>query len=58
MGNYTEMEMEQRTPLTRVQAEPGVGLSAEQVKERFACHADNYKVESSTMSVSDIVKSA
>lgn len=57
MGNYTEMEMEQRTPLTRVQAEPGVGLSAEQVKERFACHADNYKVESSTMSVSDIVKS-
>lgn len=44
-------------PLTRVQAEPGVGLSAEQVKERFACHADNYKVESSTMSVSDIVKS-
>lgn len=57
MGNYTEIEMEQRTPLTRVQAEPGVGLSAEQVKERFACHADNYKVESSTMSVSDIVKS-
>lgn len=57
MENHTEMEMEQRTPLTRVQAEPGVGLSAEQVKERFACHADNYKVESSTMSVSDIVKS-
>ena len=49
--------MEQRTPLTRVQADPGIGLSAEQVKERFACHADNYKVESSTMSVSDIVKS-
>lgn len=57
MGNYTEMEMEQRPPLTRVQADPGIGLSAEQVKERFACHADNYKVESSTMSVSDIVKS-
>ncbi len=57
MGNYTEMEMEQRTPLTRVKADPGIGLSAEQVKERFACHADNYKVESSTMSVSDIVKS-
>lgn len=57
MGNYTEMEMEQRIPLTRVQADPDVGLSAEQVKERFACHADNYKVESSTMSVSDIVKS-
>ena len=57
MGNYTEMEMEQRMPLTRVQADPGIGLSAEQVKERFACHADNYKVESSTMSVSDIVKS-
>ena len=57
MENRTEMEMEQRMPLTRVQADPGVGLSAEQVKERFACHADNYKVESSTMSVSDIVKS-
>ncbi len=57
MGNYTEMEMEQRIPLTRVQADPGTGLSAAQVKERFACHADNYKVESSTMSVSDIVKS-
>lgn len=57
MGNYTEMEMEQRIPLTRVQADPGTGLSAAQVKERLACHADNYKVESSTMSVSDIVKS-
>ena len=57
MENHTEMEMEQRIPLTRVQADPDVGLSAEQVKERFACHADNYKVESSTMSVSDIVKS-
>ena len=44
-------------PLTRVQADPEIGLSAEQVKERFTCHADNYKVESSTMSVSDIVKS-
>ena len=57
MENHTEMEMEQRIPLTRVQADPGTGLSAAQVKERFACHADNYKVESSTMSVSDIVKS-
>ena len=57
MENHTEMEMEQRIPLTRVQADPGIGLSAAQVKERFACHADNYKVESSTMSVSDIVKS-
>ena len=57
MENRTDMEMEQRMPLSRVQADPGIGLSAEQVKERFACHADNYKVESSTMSVSDIVKS-
>lgn len=57
MENHTEMEMEQRIPLTRVQADLGTGLSAAQVKERFACHADNYKVESSTMSVSDIVKS-
>lgn len=41
----------------RIQADPASGLSTEQVKQRFAAHADNYKVESSTMSVSDIVKS-
>lgn len=57
MENRTEKEMEPRMPLTRVQADSGIGLSAEQVQERFAAHADNYKVESSTMSVSDIVKS-
>lgn len=57
MGNRTEKEMEPRMPLTRVQADSGIGLSAVQVQERFAAHADNYKVESSTMSVSDIVKS-
>ena len=57
MGNRTEKEMEPRMPLTRVQADSGIGLSAAQVQERFAAHADNYKVESSTMSVSDIVKS-
>lgn len=57
MENRTEKEMEPRMPLTRVQADSGIGLSAEQVQECFAAHADNYKVESSTMSVSDIVKS-
>ena len=57
MGNRTEKEMEPRMPLTRVQTDSGIGLSAAQVQERFAAHADNYKVESSTMSVSDIVKS-
>ena len=57
MENRTEKEMEPRMPLTRVQADSGIGLSAAQVQERFAAHADNYKVESSTMSVSDIVKS-
>ena len=57
MGNRTEKEMEPRIPFTRVQADSGIGLSAAQVQERFAAHADNYKVESSTMSVSDIVKS-
>lgn len=57
MENRTEKEMEPRMPLTRVQVDSGIGLSAAQVQERFATHADNYKVESSTMSVSDIVKS-
>lgn len=57
MENRTEKEMEPRMPLTRMQADSGIGLSAAQVQERFAAHADNYKVESSTMSVSDIVKS-
>ena len=41
----------------RIQADPASGLSTEQVKQRFAAHADNYKVESSKMSVSDIVNS-
>lgn len=33
------------------------GLTQKQVEERFAAHADNYKVQSSTKSISDIVKS-
>lgn len=41
----------------RVQTDPAVGLTKAQVEERFAAHADNCKVESSTRSVSEIVKS-
>lgn len=41
----------------RIQADPVRGLTKEQVQERFAAHADNCKVESSTSSVSEIVKS-
>ena len=41
----------------RVEADPEEGLTEEQVKLRFAAHADNYKVASSTRSVSQIVKS-
>ncbi len=33
------------------------GLTQKQVEERFAAHADNCKVQSSTKSISDIVKS-
>ena len=43
--------------VTRVQADFSTGLNGGQVRERFAAHADNYKVESSTRSVGDIVKS-
>lgn len=48
---------EQPARFERVEADPQTGLSAEQVGLRFAAHADNYKVESSTKSVSEIVKS-
>lgn len=56
-GNQIEQVTENRTGIARIQADPEFGLTAEQVRQRFAAHADNYKVESSTMSVSDIVKS-
>lgn len=52
-----ENPIEAPISVERIQADPASGLSTEQVKQRFAAHADNYKVESSTMSVSDIVKS-
>lgn len=52
-----ENPIEAPISVERIQADPTSGLSTEQVKQRFAAHADNYKVESSTMSVSDIVKS-
>jgi cation-transporting ATPase E len=43
--------------ISKIQVSPQFGLSSEQVKERIAAHADNHKVESSTQSVSDIIKS-
>ena len=43
--------------MERIAADPQSGLSAEQVRRRFAQGADNYKVESSTLSVSEIVRS-
>ncbi len=56
--NANKMEYEQGyTSVARVQADSKEGLNEEQVRERFAAHADNYKVESSTRSVGDIIKS-
>ena len=43
--------------MERIAADPQFGLSAEQVKRRFAQGENNYKVESSTLSVSEIVRS-
>lgn len=43
--------------MERIAADPQSGLSEEQVKRRFAQGENNYKVESSTLSVSEIVRS-
>lgn len=43
--------------MERIAADAQSGLSAEQVKRRFAQGENNYKVESSTLSVSEIVRS-
>lgn len=51
------MEQENRVRMERIAADPQFGLSAEQVKRRFAQGENNYKVESSTLSVSEIVRS-
>lgn len=51
------MEQENRVRMERIAADPQTGLSMEQVRKRFAQGADNYKVESSTLSVSEIVRS-
>ena len=51
------MEQENRVRMERIEADPQSGLSAEQVKRRFAQGENNYKVESSTLSVSEIVRS-
>lgn len=51
------MEQENRVRMERIAADPQSGLSAEQVKRRFAQGENNYKVESSTLSVLEIVRS-
>lgn len=51
------MEQENRVRMERIAADPQSGLSAEQVKRRFAQGENNYKVESSTLSVPEIVRS-
>lgn len=43
--------------MERIAADPQSGLSAEQVKRRFTQGENNYKVESSTLSVPEIVRS-
>lgn len=55
--NRMEKEQGIYSAVTRVQPAFTTGLSEAQVQERFAARADNYKVESSTRSVGDIVKS-
>jgi cation-transporting ATPase E len=52
--NYREIRREE---ISRIQAQPQMGLSSEQVLQRVAQHAKNDKVESSTLSVSEIIKS-
>ena len=49
--------MEEWKEFSAKTADPQSGLSAEQVKRRFAQGENNYKVESSTLSVSEIVRS-
>lgn len=51
------MEQENRVRMGRIAADSQSGLSAEQVKRRFAQGENNYKVESSTLSVPEIVRS-
>lgn len=51
------MEQESIVKIERIDADPEQGLTKEQIRERFEQHADNFKVESSTLSVSEIVKS-
>ena len=51
------MEQENRVRMEQIAADPQSGLSAEQVKRRFAQGENNYKVESSTLSVPEIVRS-
>lgn len=52
----TEKELK-KIPVTRVNPDPGQGLTKEQVIERIRAHAVNKKVDSSTQSVKEIVRS-
>lgn len=51
------MEEEKEIQLERVKTNPDIGLTSEQVQQRYAAHAVNVQVNSATKSVSDIVKS-
>ncbi len=57
VGKQIVQEEENKVGVERVQADPLAGLTSEQVRQRFEAHADNFNVESSTLSVSEIVKS-
>ena len=66
MQNFVETEVSMKNSeeiketvrhIERIQANPAQGLTAEQVQKRFDGNAYNYKVGSSTLSVSEIVRS-
>ena len=57
-NNEKAQQTEQMHPsVLRVEADPAVGLTTDQVQERFAAHADNRRVRAATKSISEIVKS-
>ena len=56
-GESESVEAGQASDLTRVQASPETGLTAAQVQERKACGCTNEKVDSSTKTTAEIVKS-
>lgn len=56
-GESESVEAGQASDLTRVQASPETGLTAAQVQERKVCGCTNEKVDSSTKTTAEIVKS-